>query len=292
MKPLAKDSCAQIAALTPTRVPLPTAAPGRPAATGSPVPQTLDETLVAALEEEAPPAAPGQLAYAVPTPRERPPFEAVLRGEQNALPTPRMIAAADDEGLTPEAIIAAAMPDTAPALVTETRNETAPLRSPSAVSEIAAAMAKPAPAHAAEKPMVVAALERPMAPVLAAVPAAKSALPSAVPLPAAAVRRSAAAKGGRVVGDEVVRTAVRPAPRPAGTNDAAISRRIEIATLITNPERRAVETRMGRPVADTLIGNLPAAVFARGFSAKGGAPSGPQHFEGKAVNFLPVRKLD
>ncbi len=271
----------EVAALVPVRVPLPTTAPKRPAEADAVVPQTLDETLVAALEEEAPPAAPGQLAYAVPMPRARPPFEAVLRNEQAALPTPRMIGSEPE--LTPEAIIAAAMPDAAgpaPAAI--------PVAYPSErpeVSQIAAAMLPTAKVAApAEKPFLVAALERQPAPPAAVAPAGK---------PVAAAKKSGSAKGGRVVGDDAaLAAAAKPAPRPAAASAATIARRIEIASLITNPERRAMETKLSRPVADGLIGNLPAAVFAKGFSAKGVSPAGTQHFEGTAVNFLPVHKID
>lgn len=274
------------------RVPLPSSAPSRPAA------KALDETLVAALEEaEPPPAAPAQLAYAVPMPRERPPFEVVLRGQQAALPTQEMVAAQAEEGLTPEAIIAAAMPDTpasapsataaaatpaAPAVTTVAQHVATPSARPQ--SAIASALVRPADAAApaAGAAMQVASLEPTPAPQRSPI---AGAVASAKPVSSA---KSKTSRGGRVVGD-----AGAGANKPVRkASPDQIEQRIAIASLITSPERRAIEEKLTRPVADTLIGNLPNAVFSRGFSRKSGSPAGAQHFEGKAVNFLPVHKLD
>jgi uncharacterized protein YcbK (DUF882 family) len=274
----------QVAALAPGRVPLPTFAANRPALAGgaappAPPPAELPSQLVAAIEEqEVAPSAPGQLAYSVPMPRERPPFEAVLRASAPApsetvvaalvSPTPRpgLVAAAVAPkiapDLTPEAIIAAAASLEAPA---------ASRAAHVAASPILAAVTA-APARQDEKPVQVASLER-----------------SAAPAPVA-VRSG---KGGRVVGDTAVQprsTARSSSVTPASAQ--AIARRIEIASLITAPERRAIETPMARPVADNLIGDKPDTVFDRGFTRKGTMPSATGRFEGKAVNFLPVRKLD
>ncbi|WP_019998234.1 DUF882 domain-containing protein [Aureimonas ureilytica] len=273
----------EVAALSPARVPLPSSAPARPAAA-----KALDETLVAALEEaEPPPAAPGQLAYAVPMPRERPPFEAVLRGDKPALPSQESIVAEAEKGLTPEAIIAAAMPAVPPSaspaevpqapVTTVAQHVVTPSARPQ--STIAQALARPAEAAPT---LQVASLEPTAAPQRSPIAGAVAS--------AKAKGKSAAqtARGGRVVGDAEpqAETTVRRA------SPDQIAKRIAIASLITSPERRAIEEKLARPVADTLISNVPNAVFSRGFSRKGGSPAGPQHFEGKAVNFLPVHKFD
>ncbi|KTQ95432.1 hypothetical protein NS226_11230 [Aureimonas ureilytica] len=288
----------EVAALAPSRVPLPSSAPDRPSV------QALDQTLVAALEEaEPPPAAPAQLAYAVPMPRERPPFEAVLRGDQAALPTQKP-ELAEEEGLTPEAIIAAAMPEVPPAAAAQAAATTptpavavagaAPhVATPSArpQSAIAAAMTRPSETPDA-KPgaaVQVASLGNEPTPARSGVAAAVA----AAPVPAKGVSKTATkapaklAKGGRVVGDA---PAASKAARKVSPD--AIEQRIAIASLITSPERRAIESKLARPVADNLIGQMPSAVFARGFSRKGSSPAAAQHFEGTAVNFLPVHKLD
>ncbi|WP_182085351.1 DUF882 domain-containing protein [Aureimonas sp. ME7] len=256
----------QVAALVPARVPLPTHAPERPA-----VADAVAATLVASLEAEAAeasPVAPAQLAYAVPTPRARPPFEAVLRGEQAALPTPRMVGSEPD--LTPESIIAAALADEAPALSTPAAAR--PTHRPATPLALAAAMPGEAPASAERKPIVVAALGGTGS--------------STLPKPA---RKTVSSKGGRVVGDEAALAAAKRAAQPSSR---IIAERVEIASLITNPERRAVEQDLERPVAHSLIGSIPDTVFVRGFSSKSASPSGSSRFEGTAVNFMPVHKLN
>jgi hypothetical protein len=261
-----------VAALVPARVPLPTSAPVRPDAVDPAA------TLVAALEAEAAPGAPAQLAYAVPTPRARPPFEAVLRGEQAALPTPRMIGA--DPELTPESIIAAAMAESASAAAGAAPAAASPVQ-PAAVlpshrpadASLIAAVAAMAPVPAASEPVRLAALK--------AEPAAAKLQP--------APRTGVSAKGGRVVGDEAAIAAGRRAARPSAR---LIAERVEVASLISNQERRALEQELQRPVAHSLIGNVPEAVFAHGFSRKAGAPAASSRFEGKAVNFMPVHKIN
>lgn len=257
-----------VAALVPARVPLPTRAPVRPDAVD---PAT---TLVAALEAEAAaevaPGAPTQLAYAVPMPRARPPFEAVLRADQAALPTPRMIGAEPE--LTPESIIAAAMAEsTAAAAGAEpaARPAVTPSHRPAEATAVAA-LAAAAPIPASSQPVRVASLATPAV--------SKS-----------AARPAMSAKGGRVVGDEAALAAARRAAQPSAR---IIAERVEVAALIANPERRALEADLQRPVAHSLIGNVPDAVFAHGFSRKTGAPSAAGRFEGKAVNFMPVHKIN
>ncbi len=254
-----------VAALVPARVPLPTRAPARPDAIDP------AETLVAALEAEAAPGAPAQLAYAVPTPRARPPFEAVLRGEQAALPTPRMVGAEPE--LTPESIIAAAMAENAAAAsgATAAHPVATPSHRPAEAPVIAALM--PAAAEPAD-PIRLAALSAPA-------PAPAKTLPASRP--------AVSPKGGRVVGDEAAIAAARRAAQPSAR---MIAERVEVADLIANPERRALEQDLQRPVAHSLIGNVPDAVFAHGFSRKGAAPSATSRFEGKAVTFMPVHKIN
>lgn len=254
------------------RVPVPTFAARTPAPAEQP--QGLDETLVAALEQAAPTvAAPGQLAYAVPTPSERPPFEAVLRADRAALPTPRMIEPEAD--LTPEAIIAAAA-------LTDT---------PAAPPAAAMTLAHAAVPHARPQSAVAALVGRPSAP--AAATEVASLEPAALRLPAAAPAPAApkGGKGGRVAGDPAAAVSRKATARVEKEADVA-NRRVEIASLITAPERRAVETRFQHPVADDLIRDRPTAVFLRGFAAKSPMPRATQHFEGRAVNFLPVHKID
>ncbi len=88
------------------------------------------------------------------------------------------------------------------------------------------------------------------------------------------------AKGGRVVGDA---PAASKAARKVSPD--AIEQRIAIASLITSPERRAIESKLARPVADNLIGQMPSAVFARGFSRKGSSPAGCATFRGNGGEF-------
>ncbi|MEE2953186.1 MAG: DUF882 domain-containing protein [Pseudomonadota bacterium] len=90
-----------IAALAPSEIPLPRWAPGRavPATIEAPVEASepsQDEvaTMVAALESESPSVnetAAGELAYAVPTPRQRPPFATVLNSEAVAAAVPEKL---------------------------------------------------------------------------------------------------------------------------------------------------------------------------------------------------------
>jgi uncharacterized protein YcbK (DUF882 family) len=78
----APSAAVEVAALDSAKIPVPTWAPSR-AAPEAPAPASAEpdavSTLVAALESQAAETvAAGQLAYAVPMPRDRPPFEAVL----------------------------------------------------------------------------------------------------------------------------------------------------------------------------------------------------------------------
>lgn len=265
----------QVAALA--RVPVPTFAPSRnaAAAVAAQAPAVEPVVEVAAAEPEAPsPAAPGQLAYAVPTPSSRPAFENVLRAGTIPVPggAPEPEAVADAASVEPEAptsvadiLVAALEPKAEPqALVTPV---SAPSR-PVAAAEEAAAIPS----------SLVAALEAEASALEAeGVPAVQtSASTDAV---------SPSGKSGRVLREPGVR-----AKATTVAIEEAIGQRVHVASLVTSPERRAQEGRIARPDAGMLVVDVPVAVLESGFAPKEPVAASDR-FSGSAVTFLPVRRL-
>lgn len=270
----------EIAALA--RVPVPTFAPVRSAVAAvaspaqAPAPAAEPAVEIAALEPEAPaPSAPGQLAYAVPTPSSRPAFEAVLQAGTIPVPvgSPEPGAVAE-AGLTPEpeaptsvaeVLVAALEPDTAPpALVTPV---SAPAR-PTPQTDVAATIPS----------SLVAALEAEASALEA------EGLP-AVETSAASDAVSPSGKSGRVLREPGVRAKANTV-----AIEEAIGQRVQIASLVTSPERRAQEGRTARPDAGMLVVDVPVAVLESGFAPKEPVAASDR-FTGSAVTFLPVRRL-
>lgn len=259
----------EVAGLDVARVPVPRSAPNRPAV-AVPAPED-DEvsSLVAALESsptagEIVAGAPAQLAYAVPTPRERPPFEAILKGASPAV-------AAD------------AAPLEAPGQVLASNDaikrilDSAPVMRADVAGKPTAALpaARPEPSKKMADAMLVAAIESRK--VAAATTPARSAAKIEVP----------AGKTGRFA--RVRKSA--ETPTPAKNTQKAITSRIEMAALVADPESRAQAEIARKPKAEGLVRNVPSAVFTAGFTANP-LTNASDRFAGSAVNFLPVAKFE
>ncbi|KQT86346.1 hypothetical protein ASG48_04155 [Aurantimonas sp. Leaf443] len=279
VEPEAKpDTQAETEVAMLTRVPVPTFAPVRaleaaPApvqmasAASVPVPAVPVPTdpivekrvdsvasLVAALDKQAKETvASGQMAYAVPMPRERPPFASVMK---EAALEPQ----ASAESL--KATVAAITPSERPV----------------------AASAKPALAVPAAR---VAAAAVPT-PALLKTASNEVRKPARAAAPAAKAAPNGSGKSGRV-GPADSLAEVQPKANVIDPQDA-IAQRIALAAIVTDPQARAVET-MKRPSADRLVGEKPGTVFVGGFSSEP-ASGKSDRFAGKAVNFLPVARLD
>ncbi|MEF2551232.1 DUF882 domain-containing protein [Aurantimonas sp. A2-1-M11] len=149
----------EVAALDTAQIPVPTWAPGRavPSEVGQPAQATRDDavsTLVAALEEQATETlASGQLAYAVPTPANRPPFEAVLT-EQPAAASGSTIAKAAPAQETMKAVeMAAKAPTPRPQIDPQAAKPVQALMTAAAASP---SKPRPQPVATAEAPAVIA----------------------------------------------------------------------------------------------------------------------------------------
>jgi hypothetical protein len=257
----------EVASLDLSRIPLPHSAPGRTATLTAAAPAPADEisSLVAQLEDvpmarDAVAGAPAQLAYAVPTPRQRPQFDSVLRDVAATAPVPsEAMRVANVEAVKRIVESPAALPNAA--------------TPKSAAVTLAAATPSAAPAKPAS-PLLLAAFETPK-PTRAATAIAKLDVP--------------AGKTGRLS-----RAALAAQPHPAAPAKAAqasIQSRIELASLVSDPASRAAEALARKPNADVLVRDVPTSVFTAGFTSKPLAKSGNQ-FVGSAVNFLPVAKFD
>ncbi|WP_209735828.1 DUF882 domain-containing protein [Aureimonas populi] len=262
----------EVAALDLARVPVPASAPARSApavvaaaAEEAPVAGTVSQTLVAALETPAPSAASaGQLAY-VPTPSTRPPFEAILQ----ALPVPQAapaVAAADSED---QPVAMASLEASAPLPV--------------------AAPPVPAAQPASEEPSLADGTPVPSALVAALEEAADIAPTDLAAAPMDEPAPSLSGKGGRVLRSEAARA--QPAAPRVMDVDEMIGRRIEVASLVTGLEDRALESRPARPRGNMLVVDVPVAGVASGF-APATSVSASDRFSGSAVNFLPMQRLN
>ncbi|WAP68007.1 DUF882 domain-containing protein [Jiella pelagia] len=221
----------EVAALDVSRVPLPTFAARPSMAVAAAEPEVSDETvgaLVAALEKEdrgAVTVAEGQLAFAVPTPTNRPNFNALLNGGVTPEPRREAVAAlgalASGEGIKVAAVVPKARPE----------------------GVVKAVDAKPGLMNAsfAERP-------KPSRKMPAAAPVAAVELYSDE---AGIEAEVLAAKGGRVV---------RPTDQNAsgGSNQDAISSRIAFASLASAPKKSA--SNAGAHPS----GDLGAALRAKG----------------------------
>ncbi len=243
----AAEDAVTVAALDASRVPLPSAAPMREqveavvAAVKVPVPTApadrpmpAGEALVAALETAPPPAEiaaaeAGQLAYAVPRPRNRPPFESILRNE-----TPAADAVDEIRAITEAAAIE--MPVAAPASV----------------------RAEPAPVPAAGR-VRLASLQAPAKPIVRQPPVVVAAKPKAVPVGKTARFKRPAAPAG-------VFASAKPAPtaRPVHMSQAAIADRIGLADFgAPAADDKTAPSRTGARLVRKAPTALPA--LAAGF---------------------------
>ncbi|MBC8129936.1 MAG: hypothetical protein H7Y08_06405, partial [Rhizobiaceae bacterium] len=263
------EAASEIAALDLARIPLPRTAPGRPAA--EPPFENRNEsddvsTLVAALEAtpdatERDVAASAQLAYSVPMPRERPPFETIL-----------------NSGIAPlQEVDTSEVASRAPTVDEVKRIVEASVAMRADVAAAPKAAASATSATSASETLLLAALEAPKA---APAPQA-AALPRKIPVPSG--------KTGRFSKATPATTVAAAAPKTAAT-PSAIQRRIAMAALVSDPNARATTTAMTRPKADRLVRDVPTAVFTAGFAAD---PSSAvaDRFIGSAVTFLPVAKF-
>ena len=265
-----------VAELDVARVPVPRFAPVRPALSPPAAIESQDDvsTLVAALES-APPVeatvagAPAQLAYAIPTPRERPPFEAILKGSSVAAIAPQ----------EPQAVAGV---DAIKKIL-----DSAPVMRADVAARPLTAMPteRPEPSKKMVDSMLVAAIaERKLAAEKAPPKnlVVASRVNAAVAADGAAVNAVPKGKTGRLA-------RVAPAT-PVKRTQQAIASRIEMAALVADTDNRAKTVALRRPSADGLVRNVPSAVFTAGFTANP-LSSASDRFAGSAVNFLPVAKL-
>ena len=250
----APEASTVVASLDAARIPVPTWAPVRATAqtltSGSEAPASPAagpssdsvSTLVAALEAQAAEtAASGQLAYVVPTPRDRPVFDDLLK-------TDKAPSAATRQAI--ESVVAAAMPVARPVIEPKTAQ-------PAAMMKVAAVTPTP-PARSRPKAMTT----------------------------SRDVNTSGDGKG-----DRVMRIAAKPTAKSTRVDpQQAINSRIEIASLVSDPNRRAEQMATSNPDTGRLVGDLPRTLFAAGFTPST-ATGKTDRFSGSAVNFLPLVKL-
>ena len=292
----------QMAMLEPARVPFPTFKPQRMTA-GAGAPPTEEiaaplpaiaradvgsagaltvSALVADLQaqderEKQQPAAEEQLAYAVPTPRDRPAFEALLEAADLA-PGEPPAAAATVEALTKGGVLAGDVKGNTP--VEE-----------STATRIASITPTPAPvpAHAAMRAPSRRSL---MTEVSTKNNAPAEMRPSRSTFAAVledAASDSKGGKGGRVRGAGTASLGNRLKVAPVDPQDV-ISSRIEMASLMTDTGRRATKLTTSKPDTARLVGNVPDTLYAEGFSSSGRRGQ-VDSFSGSAVTFLPVVKV-
>ncbi len=240
-----------VASLDAARIPVPTWAPVRataqtptagseaPASPAAGSPSDSVSTLVAALEAQATEtAASGQLAYVVPTPRDRPMFDDLLKTDKAPSATTRQAI---------ESVVAAATPAARPLIEPKTAQPAAMM----------SAAAKPTPARS--RPTVT------------------------------TPRDGSISSDGK--GDRVMRVAAKPTAKSTRIDpQQAINSRIEIASLVSDPNRRAEQMAPSSPDTGRLVGDLPRTLFAAGFTPSP-ATGKTDRFSGSAVNFLPLVKL-
>ncbi len=284
----------QMAMLEPARVPFPTFAPLRQAvgaavlpgptiAAASPAIAGADAATVSSLvadlqaqeeREKRQPVAEEQLAYAIPTPRDRPAFEAILDAVDPA-PAGRNAAAAV-KALTKGGVLAASA-----------KGET-PIGKRTA-TRIAAIAPAPAPAPQAIAPVPSRSLITEASTKVGAQPKPHPSRSTFAAVLDGAASVPKGGKGGRVRGVKVASSSNRLKVAPVDPQDV-ISSRIEMASLMADSGRRATKLRTSTPDAARLVGNVPDTLYADGFSS---TKSGGQadRFSGSAVAFMPVVKI-
>lgn len=290
----------EVASLAMSRIPLPRSAPQRTILT--PVVPLPSEALVAEKDEvsalvaslasspeaeEIAAGAAGQLAYSVPTPRNRPPFASILRDPAPATSgvapasvdeIRRIVDAGDDAASVPNvlattrgqavpipAMMNAAFPAERPAVG-------APARQSLAALMAAVAMPTGRPAGTTGKQgrnLLVASFDRPQKP-----------LPTRVKWDVPAGKTGRFTRSGPAAAEE----ASQARPQAAGG-------RVELASLVADPNSRAAKAVLRKPDAGSLVRDVPTSVFTAGFARQ---PLGnvSDRFAGSAVNFLPVAKFD
>ncbi|WP_224004441.1 DUF882 domain-containing protein [Aureimonas sp. SA4125] len=276
--PATEAPATEVAALDMSRIPLPHSAPGRerPTSLVAAAPaeaSAADEisTLVAELEDTpvtpgVVAGAPSQLAYAVPTPRERPRFDSILKG---ATPAPLSVASSKPAAEAAAEPVKVASLDAVKRIVeSSTAMRAAMAQKPKPVAKTDAADDK------AISPLLLAAFETPR-PSPAAAAIARLEVP--------------AGKTGRF--SRLARAASQPeaAARPK-LAAVSIQSRIEVASIVADPATRAAVAVTRKPNADVLVRDVPTSVFTAGFTSKPLAKDDKQ-FVGSAVNFLPVAKF-
>ena len=287
----------QMAMLEPARVPFPTFKPPRqvfgavdmpPAPVAAPAiakaeverPDALTvSALVADLQaqderEKNQPAAAEQLAYAVPTPRDRPAFEALL--DTPGAASDSRTAAAVAKVLTKGGVLASSAKGATPI---DQRTAT----------RVAVIVPAPAPAPAlgqeqSRRSLITQASTR--------IDVETKSRPSRSTFAAVlgdAATVSKGGKGGRVRGTTTASPGNRLKVAPVDPQDV-ISSRIEMASLMTDSGRRATKLRTSKPDTARLFGDVPDTLYAEGFSSP--KPRGKaDRFSGAAVTFLPVVKI-
>ncbi|WP_185983408.1 DUF882 domain-containing protein [Aureimonas mangrovi] len=257
----------QIAALV--SVPVPTSAPSRAAAAAGAAPaepqDEVESTLMAALDEPAPSAAaPGQLAYAVPTPSQRPAFEALLAAASTPIPV---------SAPAGESALSSAVEDLADAGETAI----AALPGDAIAAEIAAAV-PPAEGQPAEIPAE-------------ARSALLAALNESPEMPAEEPQQQVAGLSGK--SGRVLRQAAQPASDESAGSHEAIANRIEVASLVTaGGEVDGGGQGLGRRSGNGfLVVDVPVSVLATGFAPSQANPASDR-FSGSAVDRPAMRQLN
>ncbi|WP_152048063.1 DUF882 domain-containing protein [Aureimonas psammosilenae] len=270
----AKPEPVQVAALDISRVPLPSAAPVRessviaqamkvpvPTAPVAPDSETVLAALASAPAEDVA-AKDGQLAYSVPTPRSRPPFASVLRD----IPVPAAPSVAE---------LAAPAVETAAPIATSLASAAIATAQTHAVATLAREAAPPHSAsarRAADDKVLLASLA----------PAKRNPAPVAVKLPVPE------GKTGRFKRDINAATGTSA----ARVVQQAISDKVRMADLVTDPNARHEVRAMIHPNASSLVRNTPTSVLATGFTSDPITSYSTDRFAGSAVNFMPMIKVD
>jgi len=250
-----------VASLDPARIPVPTFAPSR----GEPQVAS-DEVgaLVAAAEKnDDQSAVAGQLAYAVPTPTDRPNFDSVLKkSEPKAEKAEQAVAALSALASRQERNVAAVLPQDRP----EPRDAK-----------------KAGQERAVPAGMMAASFGRKAEPKRSS-----ETLVRAAALASDKQGAGFSGKGGRVLQDAVGRAA-KPAPKTIAPQEA-IASRIQLASLVQEQDKRVEEIRSVEPSAGRLVGNLPQVLIAKGFTVAE-SDAATDRFAGSAVTFLPTVKI-
>ena len=292
----------QMAMLEPARVPFPTFKPQRPnvgavampaagrtalapafaRAEVAPAEALTVSALVADLQaqderEKQQTAAEEQLAYLVPTPRDRPVFEAPV--EPAGSDPGSLAAAVAAKALTKGGLLstsahgATSIDERTTARVAAIAPTPAPVQARTAIQ----APSRRSLITEASTPIDVQPKSHPLRSTFSAV------FEGAAPI-------SKGGKGNRVRGTKTASSGNRLKVAPVNPQDV-ISSRIAMASLTTDPGRRATKLRTSMPDTARLVGNVPDTLYAEGFSSPG-RRGHTDSFSGTAVTFLPVVKIN